>query len=71
MASRLYCQLLLLLALAIFASGHIYSAKPQVTYNYDGKPWIYHLFIELETGLGADDYLKITMPEVIHETVKN
>lgn len=57
---------LLFLCALVIANSHIYSSTPKVTYNYDGKPLIYHLYISLETGLGANDYLHLIWPEQIH-----
>ena len=63
--------LLLLVLLAWLGAGHIYSSTPKVTYNYDGYPQYYSLFLSLETGIGADDYLKIVWPEQLYTTAKS
>ena len=56
----------LLLLLVVLAQTHIYSSDSKVTYDFDGNPKIYHLYLSLESGLGADDYLKIIFPTKIH-----
>jgi hypothetical protein len=61
--------LLCLLLLAI-SQAHIYSSPPKIAYNYEGYPSYYSLFMSLETGIGASDYLRIIWPEQIHNTVK-
>ena len=48
------------------ASAHIYSSDSKVTYDFNGQPMIYHIYLSLETGLGADDYLHIKWPTKIH-----
>ena len=55
-----------LLLLVVLAQTHIYSSDSKVTYDFDGNPKIYHLYMSLETGLGADDYLQIIFPTKIH-----
>ena len=54
--------ILLLVCLISMTSAHIYSSPPKVTYNYDGYPSYYSLFMSLETGIGANDYLRIIWP---------
>ena len=56
----------LFLALLCLASAHIYSSDSKVTYDYDGNPSIYHIYLALETGLGAEDILMIDWPFKIH-----
>jgi hypothetical protein len=58
--------MLLLLALVAISQCHIYSAPPKITYDMDGFPRIYHIYMSIETGLGASDYLQLLWPEVIH-----
>lgn len=58
--------LLLFVCLLAITHSHIYSSTPKVTYNYDGRPLIYHLYMSLETGLGANDFLHLIWPEQIH-----
>ena len=53
---------LLFLCTLVLIHSHIYSSTSKVTYNYDGKPLIYHLYLSLETGLGASDYLHLIWP---------
>lgn len=55
-----------LLLLVVLSQSHIYSSDSRITYDYDGNPRIYHLFLALEMGLGSDDYLKIVFPTKIH-----
>ncbi len=54
--------LLLFVCLLAITHSHIYSSTPKVTYNYDGRPLIYHLYMSLETGLGANDFLHLIWP---------
>jgi hypothetical protein len=54
--------LLLFVCTLALVHAHIYSSVPKVTYNYDGKPLVYHLYLSLETGLGANDYLHLIWP---------
>ena len=64
---------LVLLAVALLlslAQGHIYSEVPRVTYNHDGHPSYYSLYMSLENGMGASDFLRLTWPEQIHTTLK-
>ena len=61
-----YIQIAILLLLSLSGAAHIYSSTPRVTYDFDGKPKTYHIFLSLEMGLGDDDYLKIIWPETIH-----
>ena len=60
----------LLLLLALSTHCHIYSSPPKVTYGYDGTPLYYSLFLALETGIGATDYLRINWAEKIHNSLK-
>lgn len=55
-------KLLFALAIIYLASSHIYSAPPKVTYAYSGIPLYYSLYMSLETGIGATDYLRIAWP---------
>ena len=48
--------------------SHIYASDSKITYDYDGNPKIYHIYLSLDTGIGADDYLKINWPTAIHPT---
>ena len=61
------CLILLLLCL-LSCHSHIYSSDSRVTYDYDGNPMIYHIYLALETGLGDSDYIKILWPTAIHVT---
>lgn len=54
--------LLLIALLLALTQGHIYSSPPTITYGYDGYPYYYSLFLSLETGIGASDYLRIVWP---------
>ena len=54
--------LVLILCCLLVINSHIYSAPPKVTYGINGKPLIYSLYLSLETGLGADDYLHLIWP---------
>lgn len=45
---------------------HIYSSDSKVTYDFNGNPLTYHIFLSLETGLGSDDYLMINFPIKLH-----
>jgi len=38
---------LLLLCSLVLIHSHIYSSVPTITYNYDGRPLIYHLYLSL------------------------
>lgn len=58
------------LALLLVVTSHIYSTPPRVTYNYDGKPKYHSLFMSLETGMGASDFLKIVWWEKLHVTLE-
>jgi len=62
--------LLLLFLLLLITNSHIYSSPPKVTYSYSGAPQYYSLFMSLETGIGATDYLRLIWPEQIHVTFK-
>lgn len=64
-------RLLILLLLAGVALAHIYSSPPRVTYNYDGYPSYYSLYLQLETGIGDSDYLRLIWPESLHVTNKH
>ena len=63
-------RVVLLVLLLWLAHSHIYSSPPTITYNYDGYPSYYSLYLSLETGIGATDYLRLIWPEQIHNTVK-
>lgn len=63
-------RVLILVLLACLACAHIYSAPPKITYNYDGYPSYYSLYLSIENGIGATDYLRIFWPEQIHVTAK-
>lgn len=52
-------EFLLLLLLALAVRSHIYSSTPKVTYNYEGTPLYFSLFMALEKGIGASDYLRL------------
>lgn len=60
--------LLLFMLCLLGCHSHIYASDTKVTYDYDGSPLIYHLYMSLETGLGADDYLKVIWPFAFHVT---
>jgi len=64
-------QALLLFLLLLTAYSHIYSVPPKVTYNYDGRPLYFSLFLSLENGLGATDYLRFNWNEQIYTTAKS
>ena len=64
-------RLWVLVAVAVVIQAHIYSAPSKITYNYDGHPQYYSLFVSLESGIGASDYLKVIWPESIHNTRKD
>jgi hypothetical protein len=51
-------EFLLLLLLVLLAHGHIYSSTPKVTYNYNGRPLYFSLYMSLQNGIGASDYLR-------------
>ena len=63
-------QALLLFLLLLTAYTHIYSVPPKVTYNYDGRPLYFSLFLSLENGLGATDFLRLNWNEQIYTTAK-
>lgn len=52
--------------LLLCVHSHIYSSDTKVTYDFNGNPLTYHIFLSLETGIGADDYLMINWPLRIH-----
>ena len=60
--------LLLFMLCLLGCHAHIYASDTKVSYDYDGDPLIYHIYMSMETGLGADDYLKILWPIPIHQT---
>ena len=60
--------LLVVLGCITLIQSHIYASDSKITYDYDGDPYIYHIFLAMETGLGADDILHISMPLVIHSS---
>ncbi len=64
-------KLILLVLLVCLGGAHIYSSSPRITYNYDGYPYYYSLFLSLETGIGATDYLRLIWPEALHVTNKH
>lgn len=64
-------KFVLLLLLMAIAHSHIYSSPPKVTYGYSGTPLYYSLYMSLEIGIGATDYLRINWPENLHNTNKN
>ena len=55
-------QMLSLVLLLCLVRGHIYSEVPRVTYGYDGNPSYYSLYMSLENGMGASDYLRLIWP---------
>lgn len=63
-------QLLLLFLLLLTTLSHIYSVPPKVTYNYDGRPLYFSLFLSLENGLGSTDYLRLNWNEQIYTSAK-
>jgi hypothetical protein len=63
-------QVLLLLILFLAVKAHIYSTTPKVTYNYNGYPLYFSLFMSLEKGIGASDYLKLTLYQQMYVTAK-
>jgi len=63
-------QTLLLLMLVLSIYAHIYSSPPKVNYDFNGNPKYYSLFLSLETGIGASDYIKLLWPEQIYTTLK-
>lgn len=63
-------NIIILLTIIAIAQMHIYSSTPKVTYDFNGRPKFYSLYMSLQTGLGANDYLRLIWPEQIHNTVK-
>ena len=57
----------LFLILLCLAHSHIYSSDSKVTYDFEGNPSIYHIYLALETGLGAEDILMIDWPFKMHD----
>lgn len=51
-------EFLLLLLLVLLTHSHIYSSTPKVIYNYNGRPLYFSLFMSLQNGIGASDYLR-------------
>lgn len=49
---------------------HIYSTTPKITYSYSGTPLYYSLYMNMQLGMGATDYLRLVWPEQIHNTIK-
>lgn len=60
----------LLLCCILLVNSHIYSSTPGVTYDINGNPLIYHLYVSLEYGLGASDYMQLVWPQLIHNPTK-
>ena len=52
-------------------TSHIYSSPPKVHYNHDGHPHYYSLYLSLEKGIGASDYIRFIWPENIHTSDKS
>lgn len=63
-------QALILLLLCLAAHAHIYSSPPKVTYNYNGYPLYFSLYLSLQNGIGASDYLKFTFGSTLYASVK-
>lgn len=57
---RLWIVLGLVLTLGF--CGQISSWDTKISYGYDGRPLSYNLFFNLDSGLGATDYLRIVWP---------
>ena len=64
-------EFLLLLLLVLLAQGHIYSSPPKVTYNYNGRALYFSLYMSLERGIGASDYLRLIFYEKMYVTLKS
>lgn len=64
-------EFLLLLLMVVLASGHIYSTTPKVTYNYNGKPLYFSLYMSLQDGIGASDYLRFNFYEQMYSSAKS
>lgn len=64
-------ELLLLLLLVLLAQGHIYSSPPKVTYNINGRPLYFSLYMSLERGIGASDFLRMIFFERMYVTLKS
>lgn len=47
---------------------HIYSSDSTVKYDYGGNPLSYHIFLSMDKGIGANDYLKINWPLRLHSS---
>ncbi len=63
-------EFLILLLLVVLASGHIYSTTPKVTYNYKGRPLYFSLYMSLQNGIGASDYLRFNFLEQMYSSAK-
>jgi hypothetical protein len=63
-----YHKTLILVCLLLSPSlcGQISSWDTRVAYTYDGSPLSYNIFFNLESGLGATDFLRIVWPEALH-----
>ena len=63
-------RIIVLLLIIAISHSHIYSSPPKITYTYNGRPKYYSLYMSLQSGLGASDYLRLIWPEAIHNTLK-
>lgn len=61
---------LLLLSLLVLTSCHIYSSTPKVTYNYNGYPLYFSLYMSLQNGIGASDYIRVNMYQILYTSAK-
>jgi hypothetical protein len=60
-----------LLLLLVLTHAHISSSDSKVSYGYSGEPLSYHLFFSLETGLGPDDFISVSMPLQLHNIARS
>jgi hypothetical protein len=64
-------ELLLLLLLILLARSHIYSTTPKVTYNYNGSPLYFSLYMSLQNGIATSDYLRFNFLQQMYATDKS